>query len=378
MTSVDGMFDGRWRERSRGQGSDTTQQQPGRSVADQSRDSYYGVPTIHKPHWGWLVVLYFYLGGLSAGSYVVANIAELVGGAPARAIVRVGRYLALLALIPCPALLIADLGRPERFLFMLRVFKLRSPMSAGVWGLLTFSGFCGLSTARQLALDGLLGTGPLGHALARLPGRVLDALGSGAGFFLGSYTGVLLAATAVPLWTRSYLLMGPLFLTSAISNAAAAIAFVLACAPGTQRQSLRSLEQLERLTLAGELALVLGLRMHLGPHTARPLERGRMRALFRGGVLGVGLVAPLVLQTAFSRLGDATPRRLTALTSIMVLIGGVMLRYVMVAAGRESADDPQATFEITRLDADPTSERAAPPAPAKPTVSWPTGLPVAD
>ncbi|MDQ6674303.1 MAG: hypothetical protein M3069_26820, partial [Chloroflexota bacterium] len=105
---------------------------------------------------------------------------------------------------------------------------------------------------------------------------------------------------------------------------------------------------------------------------------GRMRALFRGGVLGVGLVAPLVLQTAFSRLGDATPRRLTALTSVMVLIGGVMLRYVMVAAGRESADDPQATFEITRLDEDPASERAAPPAPAKPTVSWPTGLPVAD
>jgi formate-dependent nitrite reductase membrane component NrfD len=306
------------------------------------------VPTIHKPHWGWLVTLYFYLGGLSAGSHVVASIAELVGGAPARPIVRVGRYLSFAALIPCPLLLVADLGRPERFLYMLRVLKLRSPMSVGVWGLLTFSAFCGVSTARQLARDGLLGTGLLGRLLLRLPGRVVDLLGSGPGFFVGSYTGVLLAATAVPLWTRSYLLMGPLFLTSAISNATAAIALLLALGRGNQRESLRRLQRLDTLALLGELALVLALRMHLGAHLARPLERNRIRVLFRGGIIGVGLVAPLAIQAALARLGHAAPRWLHVLPSVLVLIGGVLVRYVMVTAGRESADDPQATFEITR------------------------------
>src|SRR4051812_12496931 len=100
--------------------------------------TYYGVPPIHKPHWHWLIVSYFFLGGLSGGSYVVASIADLFGHADDRETVRVGRYLALLALLPCPLLLVLDLGRPERFLHMLRVLKLRSPMSLGTWGLLSF------------------------------------------------------------------------------------------------------------------------------------------------------------------------------------------------------------------------------------------------
>ena len=88
--------------------------------------SYYGVPPIHKPHWKWLIIWYFFLGGLSAGSYVVAMAAELFGDRDDRDTVRVGRYLALLAAIPCPILLTLDLGRPERFYKMFRVLKLRS------------------------------------------------------------------------------------------------------------------------------------------------------------------------------------------------------------------------------------------------------------
>src|SRR3954454_10675727 len=83
--------------------------------------SYYGVPPIHKPHWKWLIVSYFFLGGLSGGSYVVATVAEIFGHPDDRDTVRIGRYLAFLALIPCPPLLILDLGRPERFFNMLRV-----------------------------------------------------------------------------------------------------------------------------------------------------------------------------------------------------------------------------------------------------------------
>src|SRR5581483_6822291 len=90
---------------------------------------YYGVPPIHKAHWHWLIVTYFFMGGISAGSYVVASVAELFGGEAGRRISRAGRYVSLTFIIPSPVLLILDLKRPARFLDMLRVFKFRSPMS---------------------------------------------------------------------------------------------------------------------------------------------------------------------------------------------------------------------------------------------------------
>src|SRR5919205_605324 len=95
-----------------------------RSVSDESRDSYYNIPPIHKPHWGLMVIVYFFLGGISSASYVIASVADLFGGSEAARIKRVGRYLSFAALIPCPPLLTLDLGRPDRFHHMLRVVKL--------------------------------------------------------------------------------------------------------------------------------------------------------------------------------------------------------------------------------------------------------------
>lgn len=323
---------------------DTGKRGGGRSAADQALNSYYGIPAIHKPHWRWLISVYFWLGGIAGGSYVIASIADLVGGNGGRRITRAGRYLSLLALVPCPPLLIFDLGRPERFYYMMRVVKLRSPMSVGVWGLLGFSGFCGLSALIQAARDGWLGQGTvLPRLLRALPARLIGLLGMGPAFFLSSYTGVLLAATAVPLWTRSYLLLGPLFLTSGLSNAAAAIALALSPARGAAT-SLRRLERLHRVTLVAELALLVAMRRHLGSTLARPLDTGRLGLLHRGGVLGGGLALPLAVELA----SGPRSRPASAAASALVLVGGLLLRYVIVMAGRASADDPAATFELAR------------------------------
>jgi hypothetical protein len=99
--------------------------------------SYYDYPVLKKPVWGWEIIWYFFFGGLAAGCYVIASIAALFGSREDRATARTGYYLSLLALLPCPALLIKDLGRPERFLNMLRIFKVKSPMSIGarIWRL---------------------------------------------------------------------------------------------------------------------------------------------------------------------------------------------------------------------------------------------------
>ena len=325
----------------------------GRSVADESRDSYYGVPAIHRPQWRWLIVLYFFLGGLAGASYFVASLAHLFGGADREneRITRAGRYLSMAALIPCPLLLILDLGRPERFHHMLRVFKVRSPMSVGTWGLTVFGGCCTLSGLHQAARDGLFGRATLPARLLRaVPGHAVGLLGTIPAFFVSGYTGVLLAATAVPLWTKNYLLMGPLFLASAASNATAAIALLLSLARGTSERTLRRLERLDSLALLGELALLLTVQVRLGPVLGRPLREGRLGRLHRVGVLGLGLGAPLALQAGSVLRGRAPSRLVTRLASLLVLAGGLTFRYVIVLAGQHSADDPRATFALAKAD----------------------------
>ncbi|MCC7103609.1 MAG: polysulfide reductase NrfD [Chloroflexi bacterium] len=333
--SVDGAYERRWE----------TKRNRARSAGDEARDSYYSLPPIHAPHWKWLIVTYFYLGGLSSASSLVANIADVLGGPGNKRIARLGRYLSLATLLPCPLLLILDLGRPERFLNMLRVFKLRSPMSAGTWGLTVFGAFSTLMALVQAAEDGLLGAGRLERLLRALPVRALATLGLGPSSFVGGYTGVLLAATAVPFWTRNARLMGPLFLSSAVSSAAAAIALVLSLLPGTSARLPRRLENLDTFAQIMELSLLLGHEATLGPTVAQPLRRGSLGRLYRFGVLGIGLLAPLAPRMLSVVRGKGASRPTTILGSLLTLVGGYLLRYVVVMAGHQSANDPAATFE---------------------------------
>jgi formate-dependent nitrite reductase membrane component NrfD len=304
---------------------------------------YYGVPPIHKPHWHWLIISYFFLGGLSAGSSVVATVAELFGQPDDADTVRTGRYLALLALIPCPILLILDLGRPERFFNMLRVFKLRSPMSLGTWGLMGFGMFATLSAALQAARDGVPLPAQSAAVLRWLPGRLLGLVGAGPGFFVGGYTGVLLGATAVPLWAKNARLLGPLFLASALAAACAAISLVLALLPGQRKHALERLRRAETVAAVGELGLALAVHLHSG-RLGAPLHEGPVGRLYLGGSLGLGIVVPLMLHQVGAALG--LPDRLVAIVaSLSSLVGGFIVKYAVVIAGHISADDPAATFE---------------------------------
>jgi formate-dependent nitrite reductase membrane component NrfD len=319
-----------------------------RSVADQSRDSYYGLPVVKAPHWDWKIVLYFFLGGISSASYVIACIAELLGGRTNHQIQRVGRYLSLVTLIPSPVLLILDLGRPERFHHMLRVLKLRSPMSVGTWGLTVFGLFTTLSTLIQAAQDGLLNWAPpVRKLLLVLPRKVLNVFGIVFGFFVGGYTGVLLGITAVPVWAKNHLLLGPLFLSSAMASASAALALVLALLRGDHHKALQRIERIDAIAHVAELGLIVAARANLSPVLRRPLERGRLAQVFQWGVLGIGIIAPLVFQ-AQSLFGGKVSRRKTVASSICTLIGSYCVRHLMVYVGKASAADPQATYEFAR------------------------------
>src|SRR5215210_965869 len=99
--------------------------------------NYYGIPPIKRAHWTWQIPLYFWIGGIGAGVQLFSTMAQILGHKD-RALTRASRYTVLGTMAVSPVLLIWDLGRPERFYNMLRVLKLRSPMSTQSWSLFTF------------------------------------------------------------------------------------------------------------------------------------------------------------------------------------------------------------------------------------------------
>jgi formate-dependent nitrite reductase membrane component NrfD len=323
----------------------STGYQPAKEL-DQETATYYDYPVLKQPFWSWEITWYFFFGGLAAGCYVIASIASLFGSRDDRVAARTGYYLSLLALLPCPPLLIKDLGRPERFINMLRVFKVKSPMSMGVWGLVSFSFFSGITAFIQAARDGIFGRWWAPRLLAALPQKLIALPGTAFGIFLGGYTGVLLTATSIPLWSRSKFL-GAIFVSSALSTSSALISLALRLT----RAPVHTLHKLERLEWAALLIEMTGLLVFLrgSGRVARPLvgdgpaEHG---STFWRVVFGGGLALPWILQT-FSLLGGRSGRRKSGIgivISLLVLIGGYFLRRTMIEAGRTSSLDARTTL----------------------------------
>src|SRR5215210_4582204 len=194
---------------------------------DPQRDDkwYYDIPPLKPAHWAWEIWLYFWLGGIGAGAHLASVAGQLLGWKD-KAFFRASRYTVLVTMLISPVLLILDLGRPERFLNMLRILKLRSPMSLGSWALFVFGNLGGLIATSQAAHDGLLGRGTIPRLIrAFIPERLLSILALPFALFVGAYGGILIAATSVPMWARNWFLMGPTFLASAISTGLSWLSF---------------------------------------------------------------------------------------------------------------------------------------------------------
>lgn len=313
-------------------------QRPVITTSDAVRDTYYGQPVIHKPHWRWMVIIYFFLAALAGGGFTVGALSDLAG--KDRALGRLGRYLSLAAITPAPVLLILDLGRPERFLHMFRIIKLKSPMSLGSWALLVLGNVSALSAALQLLSDL--------RATEVLPGlrRVLNVVGLPFSLFVMGYTGVLLAATNVPLWARNYLLLGPTFIASAFSSTLSTLSLLLHLTGGKE-ETLRRVRRAEVVCLGTEMAMLAGGMIRLG-RLGRPLTTGPSGAIFWPVTVVIGLVVPFLLQITGAARGGEVSRPRGVLTSLCVLIGSFSLRMLMVFAGRKSADTPADYFEYTK------------------------------
>ena len=318
---------------------------PGRAGRD-----YYGIPPIKEHTWTWEVPVYFWLGGIGAGTHLISTVAQILGWRD-KAFFRASRYTVLVTMILSPILLIMDLGRPERFLNMLRILKLRSPMSTGSWALSVFGGLSGLIATAQAAQDGLLGRD---NVLVRLvktfvPDRLLSVVALPVGLYVGLYSGILLAATSVPMWARNFLLMGPTFLSSGLSTALSAISFILHLGDWGERRTLEALRRAERISLVMELALIAASLLRMG-RWGKPLYSKELAPLFFGGTVLGGILAPFALLSG----RESRPRGLLA--SVLALLGGLALRFAIVEGGRLSARDPQATFTFARGENLPLSE----------------------
>jgi formate-dependent nitrite reductase membrane component NrfD len=286
---------------------------------------------LQSPHWPFLIDVYFFLGGLAGGAFVFATAAQILNPRRYRDVVRVGYYLALAALIPCPLILIVDLGVPSRFLNMLMRFNIDSPMSMGAWALLGFSA-CAFLAALFTFLEDIGRSRDL--ALRK---RLAGVIGSAFGFFLAAYPGVLLGATARPLWIEGHAL-GALFLAVGASTGAAAMALILML---MGRRAADQVASLRLMTVVALVVQILAVVVFVASVQAsgsvaatsalKLLTDGRFAMLFWGGAIVAGSVLPLFL-------GLVSLRRrsfgLTALTSILVLVGGFLVKYVIMAAGQ--------------------------------------------
>jgi protein NrfD len=274
---------------------------------------------------------------LAGAAQVIATIADLFGDGDDVTTVRAGRYLALAGAILSPVLLVLDLQTRSRWLNMLRVVRLTSPMSIGAWVLAAFGATSGLAALGTL-LDHAFGVRS-GRAVARTAGLPAAA----AGAVMSYYTGALLGATSTPLWAAGYRTLPPLFAASSMATASASLSLV-AAASDAPRSALRRLRRLALIASGVELLLSLVTnRTWEREGVGAPLRRRGLALLGRLSV--AGMLLPLAIHT-LQELTERESRVLVSAASLLTLVGGYCLRALIVLAGNASVEDP--TIYLTR------------------------------
>ena len=289
--------------------------------------------------WTWYIIVYFFLGGVAAGAYFTAALADLFGGPSHREMAKVGYYIALPLIVICGILLIVDLGRPDLFWELIAhpdpsspigwspTFKLMSPIQVGGFALTAFGFFAALSLADVWVEEGRLKVAPLRQFYSAVPRRVYAGIGVLFGFFVASYTGVLLTTTAQEYW--SSLFTGALFLASAASTGAASIGLVLAMINRADtHEAAERLTRMDNVMIVLEIvALVLVLATASG--LAGAFFTGAMAVPFWLFVV-IGIVVPLAMQFRVSFGGAHLPPAQIIVASLLVLAGGFVMRYAVL------------------------------------------------
>jgi hypothetical protein len=291
--------------------------------------SYHGQPILKEPVWTWEIPTYFFFGGMAGSSVGLAYATHLRGDAVAA---RRAWLTAMAGLSISPVLLISDLGRPGRFLNMLRMFKITSPMSVGTWVVSATAAATGLAT-----LDAI-GVSPPGPISARVVGRAAVVARPAAalgGLSLATYTAALLVNTAVPVWHEARWTLPIVFASGAALSAGGA------CSALTPAAHARPARHLALIGAAAELASTEVMHRRLGMHaeTYRSGSAARLAQLSRASIIaGAALLAH----------SGARNRAVAAGAGALLCAGAMATRWSVFAAGRRSAADPRYVVEPQR------------------------------
>ncbi|MGZ4185719.1 MAG: NrfD/PsrC family molybdoenzyme membrane anchor subunit [Solirubrobacteraceae bacterium] len=276
-------------------------------------ETYHGQPVLKDPTWTWEIPTYFFTGGLAGASAGLAYLSGLRGN---DVLARRAWLTAVGAIGVSPPLLISDLGRPARFLNMLRMFKVTSPMSIGSWILSVSGTATAVTAANEL-------TGRFARA-----SRIARPAAALAGLPLSTYTAALIANTAVPTWHEGRLWLPFVFGSGAALSAGAAAVVV------TPVEHSRPARRLALAAAAVEIASKELMQRRIG-EVGEPYTQGAAGKL--GNLSRACIVAGATL---LARRGGSS-RGSAAVAGGLLCAGALSARLSTFRAGFQSASDPR-------------------------------------
>lgn len=299
--------------------------------------TYYDRPVLKEPVWIGSIPLYFYMGGTAGAAAVLGAAAQALDGERLRGLVRRCRWVAALGGATSTALLIHDLGRPERFLHMLRVVRVTSPMSLGSWVL------AGAASAT------------LGSALLENRAGTLRRLGDAAGYAAGllgmplaGYTAVLLGNTAVPVWQETRRTLPHLFIGTSVSG----LASLFGLLPPLPPEQQKVVDRFGTIGKVVDLAAMAVMEREASrvETVGRPLREGFSGTLWKAarGMTAASLALSLLP-------GKARIKKIAS--GLLGTAGAIALRFAVFHAGKASARDPRATFRQQRAASELSANR---------------------
>ena len=304
--------------------------------------TYYDRPLLKAPVWKIDIPLYYYLGGAAGAALALGAATQLARDRRFNDFIRRCHWIGIIGSTAGGALLVHDLGRPSRFLNMMRVFRPTSPMNMGAWI---------LAGAAPL---GIL-TGMFTRSRPGILASVGEVTGYGAGLFglaLAGYTGVLVGNTAVPVWQQSRRILPLLFFASAISSAASLLELTY-----HESRANKIVTSFGRAGRILELAAAHAMEREAArvPRVAKPLREGLSGVLWKSATLltAASLVVSLLPPSSKAK-------RRTA--GILGTLGAVCLRMAIHQAGSASASDPRASFQQQRFNGRAITEGRQPSA----------------
>lgn len=280
--------------------------------------TYYDRPVLQQSVWTWAIPTYYFVGGLSGAALVLASALQLRNKEASRDAIRSCHLIAFGGTSLSAALLIYDLGRPMRFLNMLRVFRPTSAMNVGAWIL----SFAGATAAASVLLR------------STICGRPIGILAGVFGLGLSTYTGVLAANTAVPVWQNSRRVLPILFGASATASLGSVFDLF------TDNPTTRIFGTAGRI---GELAGSIAMEREAAQveYVARPLKSGWSGFLWRSA-------SALTAGSLVCSIAGRRHRAMRLAAGLLGATGSLALRFAVEAAGNQSARDPRATFRNQR------------------------------